>query len=447
MQIDPKIFRAYDVRGTYPDQMNEEVAYVIAKAFAKRINPKRVVVGQDLREASSKMKGAVIKALLEMGVDVDDAGEMTNPMIGFANFNYGYDGAIILSASHNPIGYGGMKMTKKGAVTIPGDDSELVALANKNEFENAVASGKLSNRNIIDDYVSFVRSFVDVSKLKQKKILLDTTFGSVCLILDKVLSGLPVEKVSLHGKPDKGFGGLPEPNPLNVEVQKEASELAKRENPDFSVMWDGDGDRVFFLDENGEFVNAPYITAALVNFVANRYPGQPIVCDKRIVWPIQKAADEHNLKLIRSKSGYRFLKEVMSKNNASFGAEMTAHYFFEKTKYMDNGILPFLMIWQVLSESGKTLSQLVGPYKRGHFMIDEIKFRIDDLEGINQKLKNQYADGKIDEEDGVTIEYPDWRFNFRGSNTEPVAKLNLEAKDEKVMHEKVAKIMKLIKEN
>lgn len=444
MKIDQKIFRAYDVRGTYPDQINEDIVYIIAKAFALKIKPKKVIVGQDLRESSTKMKELVIKGLLEMGVDVDDAGKMTNPMIGFANFNYGYDGAIILSASHNPIGYGGMKMTTRGAVTIPGDDRELIKLANENQFQDAQVKGKLATKDIILDYVKFVRSFVDLKLLKKQKILFDTTCGSVCLVLDKVLESLPVERISLHSKPDKTFGGLPEPNPLNSDVQKEALELAQKEKPNFSVMWDGDGDRVFFLDENGKFVNAPYITAVLVDFIAKKYPDQPIVCDQRIIWPIQKAAQECSLKVILSKSGYRFIKEKMSDNRASFGAEMTAHYFFEKTKYMDNGIMPFLMIWQIISESEKTLSELVAPYKQGHFMIDEIKFQIEDLTKINEKIKEKYHDGKINEDDGITVDYPNWRFNFRGSNTEPVAKLNLESKGEKLLREKVSEIKNLI---
>ena len=444
MEIDPKIFRAYDVRGTYPDQIDEEVAYIIAKAFAKKVNPKKVVVGQDLRESSSKMKESVIKGLIEMGVDVDDAGKMTNPMIGFANFNYGYDGAIILSASHNPIGYGGMKMTTKGAVTIPGDDPELIKLAKANNFVDPEDCGKIKNKDIVNDYVEFVRSFVDLSKLKKQKILFDGAFGSVCLILDKVLEGLPVERVDLHLEPDEDFGGLPEPNPLNTEVQKEALDLALKEGPDFSVMWDGDGDRVFFLDENGCFVNAPYITAVLIEFIAKKYPDQPVVCDQRIIWPLEKATEKHGLELIQSKSGYRFLKEKMSKNNASFGAEMTAHYFFEKTSYMDNGIMPFLMLWQIISESGKKLSELVAPYQQGHFMIDEIKFQIEDPSIANNAIKEKYKDGRISEEDGITIEFDNWRFNFRSSNTEPIAKLNLEARSRELMDAKVAEITGVI---
>lgn len=442
--MDEKIFRAYDVRGTYPDQMNEDVAYKIACAYAEVVKPKNVVVGRDLREASEKMFESVVKALTDRGINVKDAGEMTNPMIGFAVFNYGFDGGIILSASHNPIGYGGMKMTKKDAVTVPGNDDALKDYAINGVPDYSGPKGEVEKIDIKNDYIKFVRSMVDTSKLDSKRILFDAMYGSVGLILDDVLSDLPVERINLHTKPDKLFGGLSEPNPLNVEIQKEALELAAKEKPNFTVMWDGDGDRVFFLDENGKFVNAPYITAALVAAVADRHPGLPVVCDERVIWPMQKAAEENSIEAILSISGYRFMKDTMMKNNASFGAETTAHYFFRETKYMDNGIIPFLMIWELLSKTGKKLSELVAPYRENHYMIDEIKYKTEDIASVITKLKDKYSDGKIGEQDGLTIEYDSWRFNFRGSNTEPAAKLNLEAKSEKLLEEKTKEVESII---
>ncbi|OQA52863.1 MAG: Phosphomannomutase/phosphoglucomutase [candidate division WS2 bacterium ADurb.Bin280] len=445
--MDEKIFRAYDVRGTYPDQMNEETAYKIACAYVETVKPKTVVVGRDLREASEKMFDAVVKALTDRGVNVKDAGRMTNPMIGFAVFNYGFDGGIILSASHNPIGYGGMKMTKKDAVTVPGDDSGLKNFAINGVPQYQGQKGKIEKIDIKKDYIDFVRSMIDIKSLKQKKILFDAMYGSVGLILDDVLEGLPVERVNLHTKPDKNFGGLSEPNPLNTQIQQEALELAKREKPDFTVMWDGDGDRVFFLDEKGCFINAPYITAALVEVVAKKYPGSTIVCDERIIWPVERACEKTGTRQVLSKSGYRFMKETFMKEDGVFGAETTAHYFFKETKYMDNGVIPFLMIWQLLSETGKTLSEAVAPYRDGHFMIDEIKFKVEDQSEIIVDLKKKYSDGRQNEMDGLTVQYDDWRFNFRGSNTEPAAKLNLEAKDEKLMQEKVKEVKKIIEKN
>jgi len=442
--IDEKIFRAYDVRGTYPGQINEDIAYKIARAYVKKINPKTVVVGRDIREASANMFKSVVEGLVESGVNVMDAGQMTNPMIGFAVFNYDYDGGVILSASHNPIGYGGMKMTKTDAVTVPGDDAALKAWALAGDHVKADEKGKIEKIDISDDYVSFLKKIVDVEKLKKQRILLDPMHGSVGLILDKVLEGLPIERIDFRTKPESTFGGLEEPNPMNVKMRAETEEMANKEKPDFTAIWDGDGDRVFFLDGNGKFVNAPYITAVLIETVAKLHPNSSFVCDGRIIWPQQLASENSRMEFLISKSGYRYIKEKMSQEKSVFGAEMTAHYFFEETHYMDNGIIPFLLVWQAVSESGKKLSELVAPYQKDHFMIDEIKFNIEDPSAVIDGLKRDFSDGKQNELDGLTIEYPDWRFNLRASNTEPVAKLNMEAKSEKLLKEKTLLVSKII---
>ncbi len=442
--MDKKIFRAYDIRGKYPDELNQEAAAKIAGAYALRIKPKTVVVGRDLRVASQRMFDAVAKALLEQGVNVKDAGQMTNPMISYAVFNYGFDGGIILSASHNPIGYGGMKMFKKGAETLPGDDEELKKLALGDLPAYLGPKGQLEKINILDDYINFIRSQIEIAKLTKKTILFDPCYGSVSLVLDKLLEGLPLERINLHTKPEANFGGLPEPNPQNLEVQKEAIKLAKARKPDFTVMWDGDGDRVFFLDEKGEFVPAPYITTVLIEAISQKYPGAVMVSDPRVVWPFKQATEKTVAKMVISKSGYRFMKEAMIKNQAVFGAEMTAHYFFKETKYTDNGLIPFLMVWEILSQTGKKLSELVASYRKDHFILDEKKFPVENPTKIIAKLKAQYPEGKADELDGLTIEYPLWRFNFRASNTEPVAKLNIEAKDKKLMEEKAEEIEEII---
>lgn len=442
--IDPKIFRAYDVRGNYPEQLNGEIAYKIACAYAEIVKPKTVVVGRDLRQASDEMYDKVVKALVSRGVAVKDAGQMTNPMMGFAVFNYGYDGGIILSASHNPIGYGGLKMFIKNAVTLPGNDEEIKKMTLEGVPEYSGPKGQIEKIDIFADYIKFVRATIDTANLKKMKILFDPLYGSVGLVLDRLLEGLPVERVNLHDRPDKTFGGLSEPNPLNVEIQQEALALAKAEKPDFGVMWDGDGDRVFFLDENGKFINAPYITAVLVEAAAKKHPNSNVASDVRIRWPIEAACQKSGMIYNISKSGYRFIKDTMMEKNGVFGAEMTAHYFFKETKYMDNGLIPFLMIWELLSTTGKKLSELVAPYRQNHFMIDELKYKIEEPAEIIAKLKQKYSDAQISELDGLTVEYPDWRFNFRASNTEPAAKFNLEAKSDGLMKEKVEEVSKII---
>jgi len=444
--INEKVFKAYDIRGTYPDQLNEEIAQRIASAYAKKISPKTVVVGRDLREASEKMFDRVVKALIDQGVNVKDAGQMTNPMMGFAVFNYKYDGGIILSASHNPIGYGGIKMFRENAVTIPGNDSEIKKLTIEEDLDEKENKGTVEKIDIYDEYVHFVRNTVDLSKLKNKKILFDACHGSVGLVLDKLLEGLPVERVDIRTNPDKTFAGLSEPNPLNPEINKAALELAKKEGCDFGVMWDGDGDRAFFIDEQGCFVNAPYITALLVEAVSKKHPNRAIASDVRVRWPIELACQRSGMLYEESASGYRFIKEKMVEKNAVFGAEMTAHYFFTETQNMDNGLIPFLMIWELLSTTGKSLSELIAPYKENHAMMDEIKLEVEDPGPIIARLKDEYKEFKINELDGLTVESDQFRFNLRASNTEPVAKLNMEAKSPEILEKEKEKLIKLIKE-
>jgi phosphomannomutase len=444
-KIDESIFKAYDIRGTYPDQLNEEIAGKVALAFAEKLKPKTVVVGRDLREASEKMENAVKEALVSRGVKVYDVGRMTNPMMGFAVFNYGYDGGIILSASHNPIGYGGLKMFAKNAVSIPGEDSEIKSFSLNGVPIYKGSKGSIEKINIVRDYVDYVRSVVNISGLKNKKIIFDPMFGSVNLILDKVLEGLPVEKIKIHYKADKLFGGLSEPNPYNYEMQKDALSAVRENKPDFGVMWDGDGDRVFFIDENANFIEAPYITAILSEYILKQKPGSKIVCDTRVIWPIEKAVKENGGVLIETRSGYRFIKEKMVETGSPFAAETTAHYFFQEMKNMDNGIIPLLMVWKLISDTGKTLSQLIAPYKENHYIMEEIKREVTDIGGVLAKVKDKYKNFKSHNLDGLSIISDKFRFNLRSSNTEPAIKLNMEARGSDILESEKRKLLELIK--
>jgi phosphomannomutase len=391
------------------------------------------------------MEGAVKEALISRGIKVYDAGEMTNPMMGFAVFNYGYDGGIILSASHNPIGYGGLKMFSRNAVSIPGEDAEIKKFSLEDVSDYVGEPGSVEKIDIVDDYVRFLCSVIDVSGLQKKKIVFDPMFGSVNLILDRVLAGLPDEAIKIHDIADKLFGGLSEPNPYNYQMQKDALEAVKKHKPDFGVMWDGDGDRVFFIDENANFIEAPYITAILCEYILSQKPKSKIVCDTRIIWPIEEAVKKSGGTLVESRSGYRFLKEKMTEVDAPFAAETTAHYFFQEMKNMDNGIIPFLMVWKLLSDSDKTLSQLIAPYKKDHFMMEEIKKEVADINQVLEKVKTQYQEYESHDLDGLSILSKEFRFNLRSSNTKPVIKLNMEAKSEEILEAEKSKILALLK--
>jgi len=445
MKIDQAIFRAYDIRGTYPDQIDEKIAYRIGRAYVKFTGAKNIVVGRDLREASANMMNELIRGLIDEGADITSVGEIANDMLAFAVTNYNFDGGLILSASHNPIGYGGVKMIKPGAMTIPGDDQKLVKFVNDIPYEKTDVVYNVPVKSIFDDYINFVYSFVNHGNLKEKKILFDPLYGSVNLILKKALETTPADATFIHDYPDIKFGGLSEPNPLNQEVNKFAVKLAKKSDIDFGVIWDGDGDRAFFLDENGDFIPAPYITAVIIENILKKNPGAKIVSDPRILWPIKMAVEKNGGKLIESKSGYRFIKEKMTEKNAIFGAEMTAHYFFQNNHNSDNGFIPFLMVWEILSESDKELSQLIAPYKKDHYLIEEMKINVQNLSQTILKFKKIYCQYRQSEIDGLTIESKEFRFNIRGSNTEPVVKFNMEAKSLEILEREKKKLLKLLK--
>ncbi|MCX6810749.1 MAG: phosphomannomutase/phosphoglucomutase [Candidatus Berkelbacteria bacterium] len=443
MEIDQTIFKAYDVRGIYPEQINGEIAYKIAVAYANKIQPKTVIIGKDIRVASDDICENIVRGLVDSGVSVKAAGRMTNPMIGFGTWFYDFDGGIIASASHNPIGYGGIKTMKKDAVTIPGEDLKDPVV--NNQLKISEQKGSVEEINIADDYEKFLLTQIDRKKIKKLKVFIDPLFGSVGLIIKDIVSKLNIEPVYYQSDPDANFGGLSEPNPLNPEIREKSLVEFKKSGADFGVMWDGDGDRCFFIDELGNFIDAPYITAVLSEYILQKNSGAKIVSDPRILWPISKVVKENGGELVISKSGYRFIKEKMVEVDAVFGAEMTAHYFFKENHNSDNGIIPFLLLLEILSQSDKKLSQLVVPYKEGHFMIDEIKVKVDNFASLADKIKLEYSGYTLNEIDGLTIEADNFRFNIRGSNTEPVVKLNMEAKSKEILDSEKDKLLNILK--
>ena len=445
VKINQEIFRAYDIRGIYPEQINEKSAYLIGKAYAEFVKPNKVIVGRDVREQSVKMEKSLIRALLESGVDVYQIGQITTDMLFFAVGHYGFDGGIAVSASHNPPEYGGLKLVREKAIPITGESGlmEIKKIIQKNQFHQADKKGNLVQKEIFEDYKKFVLSFAATEKIKPYKIVFNTLNGAMGPIIKKVVSELPLEIIWIDGKPDpklrKG-----DPNPLLPERREETSRAVKKNKADLGVSWDGDGDRCFFFDERGEFIPAPYITALLIEYLAQIQPESKVIIDSRIIWPILESAKRNKIKIDFEKSGRTYLQTSLREKNAFMAAEMTAHYFFKDNFYSDNGIIPFLMVLVFLSNKNVKLSSLVQPYREKYFIIDEIKFETTEAESLFQKLKKKYQDGKQSDFDGLTIEYPDWRFNLRASNTEPVVKLNIEASSKKVLDEKKEELIKII---
>lgn len=446
MKIINSIFKAYDIRGVYPTQVNEKVAYLLGRAYADFLKPKKVIVGRDVRAQSATMEKELIRGLLEQGVDVCQIGQITTDMLFFAVGHFGFDGGIAVSASHNAPEYGGFKFVRKQAIPVTGNSGllDVKAIIQKGKFRKVYKKGKLTSLDIFADYKKFVLSFVKLAKIKPFKVVFNTLNGAMGPVIEQVVKDLPLQMIWIDKKPDpklrKG-----EPNPLLPQRRADTIAIIKTHQADFGVSWDGDGDRCFFFDEKGEFVPAPFVTAILMEYIAKEKPGAKVIIDLRAIYPIVQMAQKYGIKLSLVKSGRTFMQQQLRKQNAFMAAEMTAHYFFRDNFYSDNGIIPFLMVLKLLSDKNQKLSKLLADLRKKFFMIDEIKIASPNGEKIISALKAKYIDGQQNDTDGLTVEYPNWRFNLRSSNTEPVLKLNIESTDKTLLSKKQKEIIEISK--
>ena len=459
--INPKIFKAYDIRALYPEEINEEAAYKIAKAYAAWLKPKKVALGYDVRTSSKPLFEEVKRGLTEMGVEVFDVGLITSDMIVFATGNYNLDGGIVVTASHNPAEYNGMKLYRENAAPISIDSglAEIRDIAmrhsesgnrpdEKSKDPSADASrmtrkGKVTKLEIKEDYLKKVFSLVDTEEIKPMKVVVNPNFGAAGEMIEQIAQKLNLELVKLNFESDGTFP-KGQPDPSQLENQKETGELARKSGAAFAAMWDADADRCLFLDENGEFVMGCYATAILAEAMLDQHPKSKIVFDTTLIWPaIDRVKAAGGVPLV-NKVGHSFITERMIEEDAIFGGETSGHFYFKDLWFCDNGMVPFLLMLKKLSTSGKKMSDLAdylrNKYPNGFKLIRK-------EEGIPEKLKEieeRYADAKIEHIDGVSVEYPDWRFNARASNTEPLLKVFLEAKSQKLVDEKLKEVVDLI---
>ncbi len=453
--MNQSVFKAYDVRGVYPDEINEQDMYKIAKAYCEFVKPSEVVIGCDVRLSSPSMKQAAIKAVTDQGIKVIDVGEISTDMLYFSVANYGYAGGFSITASHNPKEYTGAKFVREESRPISSDtglfdirDTVLKDETEVSNFELTEENLKLiEKKNILDDYIAKVKSFADFSKIKHFKIVANPNFGVGGRAIDKLLEGMDIEVVKLNWESD---GNFPKgrPDPLIPENREEISKLVVETGADFGVAWDADADRCFFFTEKGEFIEGYFITALLGKIFLQRNPGGKILHDPRLIWAIQDIAKENGGTDITNKSGHAFIKERMRKEDVIFGGEMSAHYYFKDYFYCDNGLIPFVMMLEFLSIQNKTLSEIMNEmFWNKYFVSGEINSEVSDVKSKIAEAKEKYASEakNVDEIDGVSIEYDDWRFNLRGSNTEPVIRLNVEAKSKELMEQKRNELLKLIR--
>lgn len=447
--MNSNIFHAYDIRGVYPTDVNEEAFYQIALAYADKFKPKTVAVGMDARLSSPSLKESVIKGLINSGVDVMDIGEVTTDMIYFAVGHYGFSGGIIISASHNPAQYNGLKLVREKATAISSDtglfDLRDAIVQNKIKEPVNQKPGTIKKMDILDDYVKHVLSFIDKSSIKPFRFVANGNFGYVGRNVKRIASELGLTMIPLNFEPD---GSFPKgaPDPLLPDNRRETEELIRNSNVDFGAAWDADADRVMFFDENGNFISGAYTGALLAQILLKKHGKGIIIGDPRTTWPLLKAVKQMGGEVVISKCGHTFMKDKMRSLNALFASEMSAHYYFRDNFYADNGIIPFLLVMEHLSCEGKKLSEVIAPYMEGHHMSGEINYRVKDVKPIIEKIEERFKEGKTDTIDGYSVEMPDWRFNIRPSNTEPLLRLNIEAKSDALVQQIKNEVEKIIKE-
>jgi len=450
------IFKAYDIRGIYPNEINEQDVYKIAKAYCEFVKPQEVVIGCDVRLSSPSLKASAIKAVVDQGIKVIDVGEISTDMLYFAVANYDYAGGFSITASHNPKEYNGLKFVREESKPISSDTGLFDIRDIAKNFEFRISDFELTDedlrlvekKNILQDYIVKIKTFADFSKFKPLKIVANPNFGMGGGAVDKLLENTNIEIVKLNWETDGNFP-KGQPDPLIPENREEISKLVVENRADFGVAWDADADRCFFFTEKGQFIEGYFITALLDKILLEKNPNEKIIHDPRLVWAIQDVAGENNGIAITNKSGHAFIKERMKKEDAIFGGEMSAHYYFRDYFYCDNGLIPLVMILEFLSMQKKTLSEIMQEmFWNKYFVSGEINNEVADVKAKITQAKEKYSVGakKIDEIDGVSIEYADWRFNLRGSNTEPVIRLNVEAKSQELMEEKRDELLQLIRD-
>lgn len=445
-----KIFGEYDLRGVYPDTLNEKMAYSIGRAFVKVMKASKVVVGNDIRLSGPSLKEALIKGLTEAGCDVVDIGQCGTEMIYFATFHMETDGGIMVTASHNPKAYNGMKFVGKGAAPISrqGGLNEIEQLVLSEEpVAIAAKPGKIVSYNIMEEYIQHLLSYVDNSVLKPMKLVCNAGNGAAGPVLDKLSQLLPFDIVKINNQPDGNFpNGVP--NPLLPENRAVTSEAVIRENADLGIAWDGDFDRCFFFDEKGNFIEGYYVVGFLAEAFLAKNKGEKIVHDPRVYWNTVDIVNANGGIPVMSKSGHAIIKAAMRQENAIYGGEMSAHHYFRDFAYCDSGMIPWLLVTELLSRRKQKMSELLQERIDMYPCSGEINSQVMDAEKVLNKIEKIYGDeGKIEKIDGLGITYNDWRMNLRRSNTEPYIRLNVESRGNKsLLKDKTQEILSIIKE-
>jgi phosphomannomutase len=447
--LDPKVFKAYDVRGIYPDELDEEGAYAIGRAYVEEFQPRRIAVGHDMRLSSPVMTDAVMRGAAESGADVVELGLVGTEMVYFAVGELGLDGGIAVTASHNPKEYTGMKIVRRGALPVGGDsgllDIRARAAAATGARHETGPVGTITHQDIWPAFVERVLSFIDVSSLKPLRVVIDAANGMAGAMLPPVLEQLPIGVVRHFFEPDGTFPNH-EPNPLLPENREFIVRKVTEEGADLGVAFDGDADRCFFVDDTGEFVPGDFVTALLAESILAKEPGGKILYDVRASWAVPETIRRAGGVPLVNRVGHAFFKHRMREEGAVFGGEVSGHYYFRDFSQADSGVIPFLLMLELLSKRGEKLSETLHPFRERYFITGEINTPVGDVALKLQELKERFgAEGKVSHLDGLSIDAEDWHMNVRPSNTEPLLRLNLEALSPELMERKRDEVLEVIR--
>jgi phosphomannomutase len=446
--LDPKVFKAYDVRGIHPTEIDEDGAYRVGRAYVEHFGLGKIAVGRDMRVSSPSMTAAAIDGAADGGADVLDLGMVGTEMLYFAVGELALDGGIVVTASHNPKEYTGMKIVRAGALPVGGDSGlEDVRRAAETGFGEVAHRGEVAPADIWDGFVAKVLSFVDPGSIRPLRIVVDAANGMAGAMLPGVLERLPqLEVVRCFFDPDGTFPNH-EPNPLLPENRTFVVEKTRSEGADLGVAYDGDADRCFFIDDTGEFVPGDFVTALLARAMLEKEPGAKVIYDVRASWAVRRTIEDAGGVPLVNRVGHAFIKERMREVDALFAGEVSAHYYFREFTRADTGVVPFLVMLELLSAGGGPLSELLAPFRERYFLSGEINTPVADVDAKLREIEEHYAaaGGRVSHLDGVSVDFDDWHFNVRPSNTEPLLRLNLEALDEAEMERRRDEALDLIR--
>lgn len=449
-------FKAYDIRGKLGSELNEDIAYRIGRAYAQHLDAKRVAVGGDVRLTSEPLKQALARGLMDGGADVIDIGMSGTEEIYFAAFHLDVDGGIEVTASHNPIDYNGMKLVSRGAKPISGDSGlkEIQSLVEANHFPPIAHRGRLTHQSILDAYVDHLLTYIDLVSIAPLKVVVNAGNGAAGHVIDGIekrfqQQGVPVTFIKIHHEPDGTFpNGIP--NPLLPENRMVTTAAVRANGADMGIAWDGDFDRCFLFDERGEFIEGYYIVGLLAEAFLAKHRGEKIIHDPRLTWNTIDVVKRAGGIPVQSKTGHAFIKESMRAENAIYGGEMSAHHYFRDFAYCDSGMIPWLLVAELLSRTGKPLSELVDERMAAYPCSGEINYHVDDSTAAIERVLAHFASDNpvVDRTDGVSLAFSDWRFNLRTSNTEPLLRLNVETRANRtLLQARVKEIAQLINGN